>query len=91
MQTFYVNGGLLFWQIELGPDEYVREVSGPYGRFEFQDNQITSLNIVTNVTIYSYGQPKGTNFSIPVENGQIVGFYARSGACLDAIGVYIRP
>lgn len=86
-----MNSGIPFWQIELDPDEYVKEISGTNGRFELQDNQITSLNIITNVTIYSYGQPNGTNFSVPVEKGQIVGFYGRSGACLDAIGVYIRP
>ncbi|GJM84583.1 hypothetical protein PR202_gb08056 [Eleusine coracana subsp. coracana] len=82
---------MLFLQIQLGPHDYVREVSGTQGPFGPAANVITSLNIITNLTSFSFGRARGTNFRIPVENnGRIVGFYGRSGWYLDAIGVYIR-
>jgi hypothetical protein len=82
----------MFWQIELGDDEYVREISGTYGPYDNVLNLVTSLNIVTNVASFSFGKAEGNTFSIPVENsGQIVGFYGRSGWLIDAIGIYIHP
>ncbi|CAN6374129.1 unnamed protein product [Urochloa humidicola] len=80
-----------FTKIDLGDQEYIREISGTYSPYGDVLNLITSLNIVTNVASFSFGNAKGNTFSVPVENsGQIVGFYGRSGWLLDAIGVYIH-
>ncbi|XP_008648490.1 salt stress-induced protein [Zea mays] len=87
------GGNGSFTKIELGDDEYVREISGTYGPYDNVLNLVTSLNIiVTNVASFSFGNAQGDTFSIPVENGgQIAGFYGRSGWLIDAIGVYIHP
>lgn len=83
---------MLLWQITLGEGEYVQEIYGTHGYCQPAENVITSLNIVTNMTRYSYGRAKGNTFSLKAENGsQIVGFHARTGWFVDAIGVYIRP
>ncbi|OEL33989.1 Salt stress-induced protein, partial [Dichanthelium oligosanthes] len=85
------GGSGSFTQIDFGDEEYVREISGTYGPYDNVLNLITSLNIVTNIASFSFGNAQGNTFSVPVENsGQIVGFYGRSGWLLDAIGVYIH-
>jgi hypothetical protein len=82
-------------QINLDPSEFVKEVSGTYGPFSDlpKNNVITSLTLVTNLYSYGpFGQPSGTPFHTRVDKtGSIVGFFGRSGAYLDAIGVYVRP
>ncbi|XP_034606764.1 disease resistance protein Pik-2 isoform X3 [Setaria viridis] len=79
--------------INLGPSEFVKEVSGTYGRFSHLPNVITSFTLVTNLCSYGpFGQPSGTPFHTRVDRtGSIVGFFGRSGKYLDAIGVYVRP
>ncbi|PAN42655.1 hypothetical protein PAHAL_8G164000 [Panicum hallii] len=81
--------------INLDPSEFVKEVSGTYGPFSDlpKNNVITSLTLVTNLYSYGpFGQPSGTPFHTRVDKtGSIVGFFGRSGAYLDAIGVYVRP
>ncbi|XP_062182086.1 disease resistance protein RGA5-like [Phragmites australis] len=79
--------------VDLGPSEYVKEVSGTYGPFSDRPNIITSLTLVTNFSSYGpFGQPKGSPFHTRVaKNNSIVGFFGRSETYLDAIGVYVRP
>jgi hypothetical protein len=79
-------------QVKLRSSEYVNEISGTFGPWGDIPAVITSLKFVTNKGAqYSYGNPDGesTSFHIPVEEGQICGFYGRAGDLLDAIGVYI--
>ncbi|XP_048560243.1 uncharacterized protein LOC125540699 [Triticum urartu] len=73
--------------IEFGPKEYVTEISGTI------DNVISSLVITTNMKKYGpFGHEKGNRFSAAVpENTCVVGFFARTGNALDAVGVYHGP
>ncbi|XP_072954510.1 agglutinin alpha chain-like [Typha angustifolia] len=79
-----------FTEINLGPDEHLISVEGHYGKF--QDwLLIRSLTFVSNRHTYGpYGRQEGTSFSLPADNGQIVGFHVRSGKYIDAIGTYVR-
>ncbi|KAL6880092.1 hypothetical protein ACP4OV_011657 [Aristida adscensionis] len=80
-------------KILFGASEYLMEVSGTSGRFREVTDVITSLTLTTNIRRYGpFGEPKGTPFCSQVKKGyNIVGFFGRSGGCLDALGVYIRP
>ena len=82
-----------FLLIILGPNEIVKKISGTHADYESERNVIRSLNIVTNVKKYSFGEATGNPFRICVENnGHIVGFYARyKGWLLNAIGIYVHP
>jgi hypothetical protein len=54
---------------------------------------VISLKIVTNLKTFGpFGNSAtGVPFSLPVQPGSaIVGFFARGGAFVDAIGVYVR-
>jgi hypothetical protein len=79
-------------QIELAPSEIVKEVSGTIGEFE-EDVVVTSLSIVTNVSNYGpLGEQSGKSFNVPVQdNNSIVGFFARAGKYVQALGVYVCP
>jgi hypothetical protein len=74
-------------QIELGPKEFVKEVSGTIV------NVVSSLVLVTNIKTYGpFGQEQGQRFvQTAPENACVVGFFGRSGAAIDAIGVYTGP
>ncbi|KAK1577040.1 hypothetical protein Q3G72_018590 [Acer saccharum] len=51
------------------------------------DQAIESLTFHTNRTTYGpYGQTNGSAFEIPLENAEIVGFFGRAGAFIDALG-----
>uniref|UniRef100_A0A0D3HRD4 Jacalin-type lectin domain-containing protein n=1 Tax=Oryza barthii TaxID=65489 RepID=A0A0D3HRD4_9ORYZ len=67
-------------QIQLGPSEYVMEVSGTYGAYN-SNVVVTSLRVATNLRAYG----PGTSFTA---SGRVVGFFGRSGELLDSIGVY---
>uniref|UniRef100_A0A0E0R944 Jacalin-type lectin domain-containing protein n=1 Tax=Oryza rufipogon TaxID=4529 RepID=A0A0E0R944_ORYRU len=84
------RGRLYDIQIQLGPSEFLVEVSGTFGRFRAALDIITSLTFVTNAQSYGpYGQREGTPFHIPVQSsGCIVGFFGRAGWYVDAIGIY---
>uniref|UniRef100_I1R0K4 Jacalin-type lectin domain-containing protein n=2 Tax=Oryza glaberrima TaxID=4538 RepID=I1R0K4_ORYGL len=79
--------------IQLGPSEFLVEVSGTFGRYHHALNIITSLTFVTNAQSYGpYGQREGTPFHISVQSsGCIVGFFGRAGWYVDAIGIYVKP
>lgn len=79
-------------QIELVHSEHIVHVSGTVGRWSDAPRVITSLKFVTNKgNTYEYGDTSraSSDFDIPLENGQILGFFGRSGYVLDAIGFYI--
>uniref|UniRef100_A0ACD5YZD5 Uncharacterized protein n=1 Tax=Avena sativa TaxID=4498 RepID=A0ACD5YZD5_AVESA len=76
--------------INLGPSEYVMQVSGTTN----VQGEISSLTLVTNLKPYGpFGKPAGTSFSAPVPaNSRVVGFFGSSGAsfpCMNSIGVYL--
>ena len=72
----------------LASDEYITEVSGRYGRY------VDSLTIQTNKgQIGHWGGSGGVqDFDFQAPSGYaIVGFWGRSGAYVDAIGVIVAP
>ncbi|XP_072956338.1 protein GOS9-like [Typha angustifolia] len=85
------NGGELT-EIALQEGEFLTSISGYYGDLQ-SINVVRSLTFGTNFssTYGPYGVEEGTHFSVPLEEGKIVGFFGRSGALLDAIGVYLGP
>ena len=64
-------------------------MSGYIGRDpEFPTPVVRSLTFKTNQRTFGpYGPEDGTHFSIPIENGKVVGFKGRSMGRLDAISV----
>ncbi|TVU25517.1 hypothetical protein EJB05_28016, partial [Eragrostis curvula] len=75
--------------IGLASHELVHEVSGTYD-FVGGVQVINSFKLVTNLRTWGpMGVASGTTFctTAPTDTS-IVGFYARSGTFLDAIGVY---
>ncbi|XP_037419370.1 disease resistance protein Pik-2-like [Triticum dicoccoides] len=80
--------------INLGPNEYLMNVSGTIGSFYGVASCVTSLTFVTNFACYGpFGKGGGVPFdALPVQsNSSIVGFFGRAGGSLDAIGFYVRP
>lgn len=80
-------------QITLEPSEYVKEVHGSVGPIGDYTHVVTSLKLVTNQrTIGPFGNGAGTPFAVPVlNNGSVVGFFARAGPYLESIGIYVHP
>ncbi|CAL5089661.1 unnamed protein product [Urochloa decumbens] len=78
--------------IQLAESEFITQVSGTIGSYGGV-TAVTSIKFVTSLKSYGpWGQEKGTPFTVPVQtNGGIVGFFARGGSYLNAIGVYVRP
>ena len=78
-------------QIFLGNDETITKISGKVGTFN-GSTVITYLTIETNKNTFGpFGQNSGTDFSIPIVRGTIVGFFGRSGLYLDSIGILFNP
>ena len=77
--------------MDLGSNEFVKEISGTFDRFD-DIIYITSFKLVTNERTFGpWALPKGTPFSITAPAGSaIVGFYARGVPFLNAIGVYLK-
>jgi hypothetical protein len=92
IQTTFFFPIAWYMQIQLAESEVVTEVSGTVGNF-YDNTVITSIKFVTNLQTYGpWGDGQDAPFTIPVQPGSgIVGFFARAGDCLDAIGVYVRP
>ena len=78
-------------QMDLSSNEFVKELSGTFDRFD-DIICLTSLKLVTNERTFGpWAFPKGTPFSITAPAGSaIVGFYARGRPFLNAIGVYLK-
>ncbi|KAL6644496.1 hypothetical protein ACP70R_016104 [Stipagrostis hirtigluma subsp. patula] len=82
-------GGALS-EICLRPDEHLTGVEGRCGEFE-GNFVVRSLTFVSNRCAYGpYGREEGVPFALPAAGGRILGFHARSGRHLDAIGTYVR-
>ncbi|KAI3790623.1 hypothetical protein L2E82_03808 [Cichorium intybus] len=53
---------------------------------------ISSLSFKTNKRTHGpFGHATETSFSIPWEEGSLVGFYGLAGSYIESIGVYIKP
>lgn len=77
-------------QICLRPDEHFTGVVGHYGEFD-GSFAVRSLTFVSNVRSFGpYGQEDGVPFALPAAGGKILGFHARSGRRLDALGTYVK-
>eukprot|EP00258_Populus_trichocarpa_P028898 XP_024444917.1 mannose/glucose-specific lectin isoform X4 [Populus trichocarpa] len=74
------------------PTEYLKSISGTYGRYKGVLAVITSLSFTTNLTTHGpFGTAPGEPFSIPIADGVVVGFHGRCGYYLDALGVFVTP
>ncbi|KAL5760160.1 hypothetical protein ACOSQ2_018998 [Xanthoceras sorbifolium] len=74
-----------------GSGEHLTLISGTIINY-FGNVVVESLIFHTNKTKYGpYGLTNGSAFEIPMENGEIVGFFGNAGAFLDAIGIYVKP
>ncbi|XP_020089380.1 horcolin-like isoform X2 [Ananas comosus] len=77
-------------EINLARNEYLTSVVGHYGYYK-KDFVIRSLTFFSNLHTYGpYGRQEGIAFALPSARGKIVGFHARSGLFLDAIGTYVK-
>jgi hypothetical protein len=77
-------------QICLQPDEHFTSVVGHYGEFD-GSFAVRSLTFVGNRRSFGpYGQEDGVPFALPAAGGKILGFHARSGRRLDALGTYVK-
>ncbi|KAF8776529.1 hypothetical protein HU200_003244 [Digitaria exilis] len=76
--------------IDLGPSEIVKEISGTFGTFDGA-TVLRSFKLVTNTRTFGpWAEETGTPCRVPVQSGSgIVGFFARAGKYLDAIGVHV--
>ncbi|CAL5076183.1 unnamed protein product [Urochloa decumbens] len=86
------SGGLQADTIHLGESELITQVSGTIGTYGGV-TAVTSIKFVTsNFKTYGpWGLENGTPFTYTVQPcGGIVGFFARDGPYLTAIGVYVR-
>lgn len=82
------------FQIQLGPSEYLIEVFGTTGPYICAvADVVKSISFVTNENRYGpFGDGGGTPFQTSTQsNGSIVGFFARAGSFVHAIGVYVSP
>ena len=105
IQAFYLNvttgaalvgdphggttGGFLD-SVALGAGEVFTEISGRTEQF------VNSMTVTTSLprVLGRFGGPGGdSDYEFPPSNGpqEIVGFFGRSGALIDAIGVHTRP
>ncbi|KAJ1700303.1 hypothetical protein LUZ63_000082 [Rhynchospora breviuscula] len=84
------GGGGCLTEITLRPNEYITSISGHIGNM-WNCRVVKSLTLVTNFCTYGpYGTQQGHHFQLSCSGGQIVGFHARCGLLLDAIGVYVK-
>ncbi|XP_078176384.1 protein GOS9-like [Carex rostrata] len=83
------NGGNLT-EFNLQASEYITSVKGHISTFNGVF-VLRSLKFETNSGSYGpYGKEEGIPFELPAITGQIIGFHARSGVYLDALGVYVK-
>ncbi|KAL7592862.1 hypothetical protein Lser_V15G32633 [Lactuca serriola] len=66
-------------------------ISGRVGSFD-GSTVITSMSFETNISTYGqYGTNPGTDFSLGVTRGKILGFYGKYGSYVDSLGVILHP
>ncbi|CAL5066186.1 unnamed protein product [Urochloa decumbens] len=85
------SGGLQVYTTQFNNSEFIIQVSGTIGTYGGV-TAVTSLKFVSNLKTYGpWGLENGTPFTVRVQPmGAIVGFFARGGTYLTAIGVYVR-
>ncbi|RLM50341.1 hypothetical protein C2845_PMPSC049111 [Panicum miliaceum] len=83
------GAGPLTATITLAPSETIKQVLATTGTVG-GDTIVTSLTLVSNVMTYGpFGRANDPAFSSQVpDNRTVVGFHARAGASVNAIGVY---
>ncbi|KAL8246277.1 hypothetical protein R6Q59_007493 [Mikania micrantha] len=84
-------GGQTVSEVMLDSDE---EIVGIKGSIGYRDGHtiISSLSFETNKRIHGpFGGASTSMFSIPWENGSLVGFYGIAGHYIDGIGVHVKP
>ncbi|KAL2944842.1 Mannose/glucose-specific lectin, partial [Bienertia sinuspersici] len=95
-QQFGGNGGAPA-KIVLEDGEYLTRISGTYGNYQYQENEVVvgSITIHTNLKPIGYG-PYGKNgsvenvqkFTSPEQSdGPIVGVFGRNNKYLESVGV----
>ncbi|KAL7592859.1 hypothetical protein Lser_V15G32634 [Lactuca serriola] len=68
-----------------------RLIRGRVGSFD-GSTVITSMSFETNISTYGqYGTNPGTDFSLGVTRGKILGFYGKYGSYVDSLGVILHP
>ncbi|KAF8410537.1 hypothetical protein HHK36_003068 [Tetracentron sinense] len=88
------NGGVRTDRIKLDyPNEFFISISGYYGSDTVWGPVfVRSLTFQSNKQTYGpFGAQQGTQFSLPMSRGKIVGFHGRCSWYLDSIGVYLKP
>ncbi|KAF5768010.1 putative jacalin-like lectin domain-containing protein [Helianthus annuus] len=84
------NGGQTVSEVTFDSDEEIVGIKGSIGT-KAQYTIISSLSFVTNKTTHGpFGGATSSEFSLPWENGSLVGFYGLAGYYIDGIGVYLR-
>ncbi|KAL5829428.1 hypothetical protein ACOSQ3_018896 [Xanthoceras sorbifolium] len=76
-----------------GSEEHLTLISGTVFDYFGTGNLIVqSLTFHTYKISYGpYGLTNGSIFKIPMENGEIIGFFGRAGAFVDSIGIHVKP
>ncbi|KAL4572395.1 hypothetical protein LXL04_019170 [Taraxacum kok-saghyz] len=83
-------GGDTVTEINLHDDENIIGITGTIGS-RGGNPVVTSLSFKTNRRTHGpFGCATGTAFSIPWNNGSLVGFYGLAGYYIDGIGVYLK-
>ncbi|PWA39108.1 jacalin-like lectin domain-containing protein [Artemisia annua] len=65
-----------------------------YGTVDIRDGVtiLASLSFVTTKKIHGpYGRAAETDFSVPWDEGSLVGFYGIAGKYIESIGVHVKP
>ncbi|KAK0575137.1 hypothetical protein LWI29_034460 [Acer saccharum] len=76
-------------KITMVPGEILTSISGTTTEY-FTNVIVESLTFHTTERVYGpYGLTNGSPFNIPMENGEIVGFYGKAGDFVDSIGFQI--
>ncbi|TXG67050.1 hypothetical protein EZV62_008325 [Acer yangbiense] len=85
--------GLKDATITFGPTEYLTKISGTTTKIN-EVVVIESLPFYTNTNKLGYGPygpTTGTAFEVPLENGEVVGFFGSAGDFINSIGIYVIP
>ncbi|KAI9082866.1 hypothetical protein K1719_035196 [Acacia pycnantha] len=75
------------------PSEYLRSISGTYGRYNGL-SVIKSLSFITNLKTngpFGTASDDDTPFPTQTADGVVVGFYGWAGYYVDAIGIFVQP
>jgi hypothetical protein len=78
------------------PDEYLQQIEGYYGQTsaltigDIFPKTITSISFKSNIKTYGpYGLSNGGETHFRSGIGKIMGFWGKSGMCLDQVGVFV--